>query len=83
MHVIADFPGVAFTSPLLDELEKTGVKVIPVEEHTAIKGNHLGRIILGYAHLCPADIEKGLLRLKEALSGSLSASISRSIHPFP
>ncbi len=70
MHVVAEFSGVVFTSGLLKEIEKSGVNVIPVEEHAMIKGNHQNQIILGYAHLNPADIEKGLARLKGALRSS-------------
>ncbi len=70
MHVVAEFSGMVFTREAMQELEKAGVNAISVEEHALIKGNHQNQIILGYAHLNPADIEKGLARLKGVLRSS-------------
>lgn len=67
MHVVAEFSGVVFTPGLLKEIEKGGVNAIPVEEHAMIKGNHQNQIILGYAHLDPAEIAEGLFQLKKVL----------------
>lgn len=67
MHVVAEFLGMVFTQGVVQELDKAGVNVIPVEEHAMIKGNHQNQIILGYAHLDRADIEEGLARLKRVL----------------
>jgi GntR family transcriptional regulator/MocR family aminotransferase len=67
MHVVAEFPGVTFTPELIQEFEKAGVNVIPVEEHAMVKGNHQNQIVLGYAHLGEAEIAEGLLRLKRTI----------------
>jgi GntR family transcriptional regulator / MocR family aminotransferase len=67
LHIVAEFAGTFFSPELIKKLEKAGVGVIAVEEHSIIKGKHLNQIILGYAHLTQEDIEKGLSRLKQVL----------------
>jgi len=67
MHIVAEFPEIIFTVELLKKMKKEGVNVLSIEEHTMNKGNHIHKIALGYAHLCPEDIEEGILRLKKAI----------------
>lgn len=67
MHIVAEFAGVTFSQELIQDIKKAGVNVIPVENHSIIKGNHTGQIILGYAHLAQAEMERGIVKIKSVL----------------
>jgi GntR family transcriptional regulator/MocR family aminotransferase len=67
MHVVVRFPCKIFDQSLLETCRKEGVIVYPVEEHALVKGNYPDHIILGYGHLDPAHISKGVGRLATAL----------------
>lgn len=69
MHLTAEFPGVDFTPELLARAKAAGLYLVPVERHALVKGVHHGRLILGYAHLSPEEMEQGLLRLRTLLRG--------------
>jgi len=70
MHVVAEFLEVDFTIELIHKIKEAGVDIISVEEHSIKKGLHKNQIILGYAHLCEKDIEKGLFILKNVLTST-------------
>lgn len=67
MHVVAEFAHVDFNSGLMEDIEKAGVSIMTVEEHSIIKGKHRNQVILGYAHLSQEEIEEGIIRLKRVL----------------
>ncbi len=67
MHIVAAFDGVV---DLLQRSKAAGVYVVPVENHAIRKGRHLDQIILGYAHLEPAEMEQGLAILKKVIAAS-------------
>ncbi len=64
MHLIADFPGVSFPEERIRRLLRAGVYLVPVEQHSLTKGDHLGQVILGYASLSRQEMERGLALLK-------------------
>jgi len=60
LHLAARFIGVDFTSVLLAEIEKSGVRVYPAEAH-AIRPGRLGdTLIIGYGNLSEGQIEQGI-----------------------
>ena len=67
IHIVAEFSEVIFTPELIQRIEEAGVSVIPVENHTMVKGSHSNQIIIGYAHLSQEEMEEGLLRLKKVI----------------
>ncbi len=67
MHVTAKFEGVIFTESLINRIGEEGVYVVPVERHALLKGKHADEILLGYAHLDPEEMRKGLERIKKVL----------------
>jgi GntR family transcriptional regulator/MocR family aminotransferase len=67
LHLIAEFKNIFFSDQLLKKIQKYGVKVYPVENHTIRKGMHRNRIILGYGHLTNEEITEGIYRLHKAL----------------
>jgi GntR family transcriptional regulator / MocR family aminotransferase len=67
LHLVARFPHVKFTPEVIAAIERSGVHVYPVERHAIVKGQHLHEIILGYGHLSPAQIERGIGQIKLAI----------------
>lgn len=67
MHIVAEFDGVIFSPELVCRIKDAGVHIIPVENHSIAKGNHQNQIILGYAHLDPAKLEEGIIKMKSLL----------------
>jgi GntR family transcriptional regulator/MocR family aminotransferase len=67
LHLVARFPHVTFTPEIIAAIERAGVNVYPVERHAIVKDQHLNEIILGYSHLSPAQIERGIGQIKLAI----------------
>ncbi|MGE5604902.1 MAG: PLP-dependent aminotransferase family protein, partial [Bacteroidota bacterium] len=66
LHLIAEFPGVIFDEALTGKLRDKGIQVYPVAIHTN-EQIHLSKIIIGYSHLTPDQINEGVKRLSTAL----------------
>lgn len=67
LHLIVELNESHFSKELLEWIERFGVKVYPVEDHTIEKGKHHNRIILGYGHLKKEEIKEGVTRLHKAI----------------
>lgn len=67
LHLVARFPQITFTPEVVAAIACAGVQVYPVERHTLVKGRHLHDILLGYAHLSPAQIERGIEQISRAM----------------
>jgi GntR family transcriptional regulator/MocR family aminotransferase len=67
LHLVVRFPHVRFTPEIITAIESAGVHVYPVERHAIVKDRHLHEIILGYGHLSPAQIERGIGQIKLAI----------------
>jgi GntR family transcriptional regulator/MocR family aminotransferase len=67
LHLVARFRGRVFDEKRLECLEKSGVRVYPVETHAIRKGNYLDSLILGYGNLSPQEIEMGISRLRQGM----------------
>ncbi len=63
LHLIAEFQNIDFTEQVIEQIEKAGVRVYPVEQHTIVKGLHSNRLIIGYGHLREEELEEGVRRL--------------------
>jgi len=68
MHVVAEFEDTVFTEERIRRLLQAGVYVVPVENHSLIKGSHSNQIILGYAGLTRDAMVRGLDLIKTELS---------------
>jgi GntR family transcriptional regulator/MocR family aminotransferase len=68
LHLVAQFKQMEFSQDTLTAIEREGVRIYPVEQHTINKGAHTDKIILGYSHLAQEQIEQGIKQLKKALS---------------
>lgn len=60
MHFVVEFKDVNFTPELVRQLFKEGIYIVPVENHSLTKGIHKKQIILGFAGLSYAQMEKGI-----------------------
>ncbi|MCE5287166.1 MAG: PLP-dependent aminotransferase family protein [Pelosinus sp.] len=60
LHLALAFPGKCFDQQFLRGCQAAGVLVTPAEYHSITKGLHMDKLILGYGHLEPAEINKGL-----------------------
>ncbi|PFV81350.1 GntR family transcriptional regulator [Bacillus sp. AFS059628] len=67
LHLIVELNESHFSKELLEWIERFGVKVYSVEDHTIEKGKHHNRIILGYGHLKNEEIKEGVTRLHKAI----------------
>jgi GntR family transcriptional regulator/MocR family aminotransferase len=67
LHLCARFPGVRFGPALLAELERSGARVYPVEEHAIRKGRYRDTVILGYGLLGREAIRRGVAALAAGL----------------
>lgn len=70
MHVTAKFRGADFSPELISRALEKGLYLVPVEHHALVKGGHTGEILLGYAHLGPEEMERGLTNLKGLLQNA-------------
>ncbi|MEL7657715.1 MAG: PLP-dependent aminotransferase family protein, partial [Bacillota bacterium] len=67
MHIILELCDVNFTSELVNRIKENGAYIVPVEDHSLMKGKHLNQIILGYAHLSPEEMEQGLTIIRRSI----------------
>ncbi len=67
LHLIADFQGMTFDEALTNSLDQAGVKVYPVANHTNNNRDHFDKLIMGYSHLTPEQINEGVKRMTEIL----------------
>jgi len=70
MHVVLEIKEHDFTPDVIKKIGELGVYVVPVENHSIQKGNHLNQVILGYAQLSRQEMEAGLSIIKDVLTNS-------------
>ncbi len=68
MHVVAEFEGIDFTEERIRRLLRSGVYVVPVVNHSLMKGSHSNQIILGYAGLTRDAMARGLDLIRAELA---------------
>jgi len=64
LHLVAAFEGTRFDAAFLEEAKRQSIRVITVEAHCVEKGRHADKLLLGYGHLMPEEIKRGVERLK-------------------
>ncbi|MHB8074332.1 MocR-like pyridoxine biosynthesis transcription factor PdxR [Desulfosporosinus fructosivorans] len=65
LHLALEFPGLRFDSEFAQRAQNYGIRVTPVEYHSICKGKHLDKLLIGYGHLEPDEIRKGILLLHD------------------
>lgn len=67
LHIAVEFPGMIFGPEFIEACQKHGVRAVPVEHHSIRKSVHLDKLLLGYGHLEPAEIQAGVVLLRKAM----------------
>jgi Transcriptional regulators containing a DNA-binding HTH domain and an aminotransferase domain (MocR family) and their eukaryotic orthologs len=67
MHLVAEFKDIVFNVEIINAMLESGIYIVPVENHSAVKGIHTNQIILGYAQLSRENMVRGLEMLKAAV----------------
>lgn len=65
LHLAVKFTGLVFDEDFMAKCREKGIYVTPVEYHSIIKGIHTDKLLLGYGHLEPEEIRKGISLLYE------------------
>jgi GntR family transcriptional regulator/MocR family aminotransferase len=65
LHVAIDFPGMRFDEAFKSRCLQNGIYITPLESHCIEKDRHQSKLLIGYGHLEPDVIKKGV----ELLSG--------------
>jgi GntR family transcriptional regulator/MocR family aminotransferase len=60
LHLAIEFPGMRFDDAFLRKCMENGIRITSVEHHSIQKGKHLDQLLLGYGHLEPGEIRKGV-----------------------
>lgn len=63
LHVAIDFPGSRFDESFKKWCLQNGLYITPVESHCIEKGHHQSKLLVGYGHLEPDEIKKGVFIL--------------------
>ncbi|MCB8815361.1 MocR-like pyridoxine biosynthesis transcription factor PdxR [Desulfosporosinus shakirovi] len=67
LHVAIDFPGRRFDQGFKSSCLKNGIYITPVESHCLEKGRHQSKLLMGYGHLEPDVIRKGVGLLSDII----------------
>lgn len=67
LHVAVDFPGRRFDEAFKSSCLKNGIFITPVESHCLEKGRHQSKLLIGYGHLEPDVIKKGVVLLSDII----------------
>lgn len=70
LHLAVQFPDMTFDDAFVNSCKAGGIRLAPVEYHCIRKGEHADKLLFGYGHLEPDEIERGVLRLKEVWNGT-------------
>ncbi|MBD2872002.1 MocR-like pyridoxine biosynthesis transcription factor PdxR [Paenibacillus arenilitoris] len=63
LHLAIAFPGLRFDDAFMIGSRQNGIRVTPVDHHSIRKGEHANKLLLGYGHLKPDEIRKGIALL--------------------
>ena len=67
LHLAIQFPGMRFDDAFHKACLEHNVYITPVERHCIQKGSHLDKLLLGYGHMTPEEIQHGVSLLAQAM----------------
>jgi GntR family transcriptional regulator/MocR family aminotransferase len=67
LHVAIDFPGIRFDEDFKKRCLQDGLYITPAESHCIEKGRHQSKLLIGYGHLEPDLIKKGVQLLADII----------------
>jgi GntR family transcriptional regulator / MocR family aminotransferase len=68
LHLAVEFPGQQFDRDFEALCQRHRLHAIPVAQHSIQTGTHQDKLLLGYGHLEPAEIRKGVRLLQRILA---------------
>ncbi len=68
LHMAVRFPGMCFDTAFHKYCLAKGVFVTPAEYHSIQKGRYLDTLLLGFGHLTPEEIQRGIPLLEKAIT---------------
>ncbi len=68
LHLTVEFPGLRFDDPFRKTALEKGINLAPVELHCVEKGRHQDKLLIGYGHLTPEEIRKGIRVLQDFIA---------------
>jgi GntR family transcriptional regulator/MocR family aminotransferase len=60
LHIAIDFQGMLFDDEFKKNCLERGIYIAPVESHCIVKGRNLSKLLIGYGHLEPDEIRRGV-----------------------
>ncbi len=60
LHLTVEFPGLSFDGDFRKSALEAGIDITPVEYHCIEKGTHRNKLLIGYGHLDPEEIRRGI-----------------------
>lgn len=60
LHAAIDFPEMRFDEAFKNNCRQNGLYITPMESHCIEKGRHQSKLLIGYGHLEPDEIKKGI-----------------------
>ena len=68
LHVALAFPGARFDGEFALCCEKAGIRVAPLARYCPVESGHWDKLLLGYGHLTPGEIQKGIAALQRVIA---------------
>jgi len=71
LHLTIEFPDMCFDDAFKTSCIQNGINITPVEYHCIQKGWHQSKLLIGYGHLEPEEIRKGIKLLHDFMQSTL------------
>lgn len=80
LHLAVEFPAMRFDNLFIKRCGEFGIRIASVEDHSILKGRHLNKLLLGYGHLEPAEIEEGVALLHSFIKNYVVSKDCKGIY---
>lgn len=67
LHLSVEFKTLRFDDLFIKKCKECGIRITSVEYHSIRKGRHLNKLVLGYGHLEPTEIQEGVSLLRSVI----------------
>ena len=70
LHIALQFQGMEFGEQFICKCREAGIRIFSVTQYCPKKDEHRDKLLLGYGHLNPLQIQEGIKALHEVITGS-------------
>ncbi len=67
LHIALQFQGMEFNEQFMRKFKEAGVRIAPVTQYSPTKDSHKDKLLLGYGHLSPVQIQEGIKVLNKII----------------